>query len=87
MLAFEPNSRRDHTVHARENAASDPWAARIREESLEQIIRFLEKLGCLSAPASRKLYLGKLCEKPWKQQPFAHAARRSDALSQRRLRL
>ena len=87
MLAFEPNSRRDYTVHARQNAASDPWAARICEESLEQIICFLEKLGCLSAPASRKLQVGELREEPGKQQSFAHAARRTDALTQRRLRL
>ena len=40
-LAFKANPRGHNFVHAREYASSNPWAARVREEPFEEIIRFL----------------------------------------------
>jgi hypothetical protein len=65
------------------HAFRNPRAAGIREKSFEDIISLMEKFGGLSPSADRQLHVCELREELREQQPFAHAARCSDAFSQR----
>ena len=50
-LAFEANSRCNDVIHAREDPSSNPGAARIREETLEQIVCLVQGVGGLLLPS------------------------------------
>ena len=86
-FTLETDTRGHHCVHASKDSPPNPGAAGVREKPFENIVRLLQQFGRLSAPATGQLHIGELREQPREEQPFAHAARRSDALSQRRLRL
>ena len=82
-LAFETDARGHNGVHASEDSPADPGAARIGEESFEDVVGLLQQLGCFSAPPAGQLQIGELREEPRKEQTFTHTARRDNSFAQR----